>query len=152
MHIYNGNIYILDKEKNDIYKYLVAEGGYSDKNSYFPEGQEVDLSDSIGITIDSALYVVKESEVLKYISGGADPFATKYPEKTPQLAGIFTTTDIEQVYVWDTTSGIIYVLNKDGEYNRQVASSIIRKAKGVFVYDENAYVFDGEKLYTVSLE
>src|SRR3989344_463783 len=33
--IYNGNIYLLDKTTDDIYKYAVAENGYSNKLSYF---------------------------------------------------------------------------------------------------------------------
>ncbi|HRN70455.1 MAG TPA: hypothetical protein PLS49_04670 [Candidatus Woesebacteria bacterium] len=152
MQIYNGNIYLLDAGKNDIYKYVVAEGGYSNKASYFAAGQNADLSDSVGMTIDSALYIAKESEVLKFLSGASDSFTTEYPEKVPTLSGIFTTADMEQVYVWDNSTGSIYVLNKQGKYDRQLAASIVRKAKGVFIYDTNIYVFDGERLYTIALD
>lgn len=151
IEIYNGNIYVLDEGNNDIYKYLVAESGYSDKTSYFTSAQP-NLENSVGIAIDSAVYIAKETEVLKFLSGAADTFTTQYPEKTPSLSGIYTNSDIEQVYVWDSTAGIIYVLAKNGEYNRQVASGVLRNAKGVFVYDDEAYVFDGKKLYTVSLD
>ena len=31
LNVYNGNIYLLDSEKDEVYKYLVAEKGYSEK-------------------------------------------------------------------------------------------------------------------------
>lgn len=152
MQVYNGNIYVLDQGKDEVYKYLVAANGYSEAASYFVDGQSVSLSDGVGIAIDSAIYIAREQDVLKFVSGAADPFATKYPESEPQLSGIFTNADIEQVYVWDSKNGSIYMLEKDGEYIKQIASSVVREAKGVFIYDDEAYIFDGKKLYTVSLD
>lgn len=152
MQLYNGNIYLLDKEKDEIYKYLVAANGYSDKNSYLASEQSISLSDAVAMAIDSAIYIAREDDVLKYVSGVSETFVTDYPENTPVLSGVFTTADIEQVYVWDTKTGGIYILGKDGEYIRQVTSSVVREAKGIFVYEDQAYIFNGKKLYTVSLD
>ncbi len=152
MQLYNGNIYVLDQGNDEVYKYLVAANGYSDANPYFVEGQSVSLADSVGMAIDSAIYIAREQDVLKFVSGAADPFTTKYPESGPMLSGIFTSADIEQVYVWDNKTGSIYMLEKDGEYIKQIASSVVREAKGIFIYGEDAYIFDGKKLYTVALD
>jgi len=48
MELYNGNIYVLDEGADEIYKYLVTEGGYSDKKSYFGDGQTIRLDDATG--------------------------------------------------------------------------------------------------------
>ncbi len=150
--IYNGNIYLLDSGNDEIYKYLVAEGGYSDKSSYFAEGSAINLSESVDMTIDSAVYIAMKDGVTKYVAGAADVFNTSYPERTPNLSGVYTNADIESVYVWDIAAGTVYELKKDGEYGRQVASGIIRKATGLFVYDGKSFVLDGKKLYTIALD
>src|SRR3989344_4652023 len=142
MEVYNGNIYLLDSGRDEVYKYLVAESGYSDKSSYFQEGQSVDLEDAVDMSIDSAIYVALKNEAIKYVTGVKDQFATSFPEPTPNIAGIYTNGDIEQVFVWDTALGNLYVLEKDGKYNRQIASSIVKRAKNVVVYNNKALVFD----------
>lgn len=152
MEIYNGNIYLLDSGNDEIYKYLVATGGYSDKSSYFAEGSAVNLSDATDMTIDSAVYIALKGGVTKYISGGADTFETEFPEKSPNLTGIYTNADIENVYVWDKTAGTVYELKKDGEYGRQVAAGVIRRATGFFVYDNKSFILDGKKLYMIALD
>lgn len=151
MQIYSGNIYVLDGGKGDIYKYLVADSGFSDKKSYFGSESSA-VSNGVGMAIDSAIYVAKPSEILKFVSGAPETFATDYPESTPEFAGIYTNADIDQVYAWDKKNSTLYILGKDGEYNRQIATSAIRNAKGAFAIDDKAYIFDGKKLYTVSLD
>ena len=152
MEVYNGNIYLLDSGRDEVYKYLVAESGYSDKSSYFQEGQSVDLENAVDMSIDSAIYVALKNEVIKYLTGAKDEFITSYPERTPDIAGIYTNGDIEQAFVWDKGAGNLYVLEKDGKYNRQIGSSIVRRAKNVVVYKDKALVFDGVKLYSISLD
>ncbi|OGK12914.1 hypothetical protein A3A93_01770 [Candidatus Roizmanbacteria bacterium RIFCSPLOWO2_01_FULL_38_12] len=151
MEVYNGNIYLLDSKNDEVYKYLVAESGYSNKTSYFQSGQSVDLDSAVDMSIDSAIYIAQKNDVLKYLNGQKDPFDTKYPDRTPNIDGIYTNADLEQVFVWDTGVGILYVVEKDGKYNRQLASSIIRKAKKILIYDKQALVFDGAKLYSIAL-
>jgi len=152
MEVYNGNIYLLDSGRDEIYKYLVAESGYSDKSSYFQEGQSVDLESAVDMSIDSAIYVALKNEVIKYVTGAKDQFSTSFPEKSPNIEGVYTNGDMEQIFVWDKGVGNLYVLEKDGKYNRQIASSIIRKAKNVVVFKDKAFVFDGVKLYSISLD
>ena len=147
-----GNIYLLDSGRDEIYKYLVAESGYSDKSSYFQEGQSVDLESAVDMSIDSAIYVALKNEVIKYVTGAKDQFATSFPEPTPNIEGVYTNGDMEQIFVWDKGVGNLYVLEKDGKYNRQIASSIIKKAKNVVVLKDKAFVFDGVKLYSISLD
>ena len=43
MAIFGGNIYILDSDKNDIYKFIPTENSFSEKVSYFGKGQSINL-------------------------------------------------------------------------------------------------------------
>jgi hypothetical protein len=151
MQMYSGNIYLIDGGKGDIYKYLVADSGFSDKKLYFGS-ESTAVSNAVSMAIDSAIYVAKPNEILKFVSGAPETFATDYPETEPEFAGVYTNADIEQVYAWDKKGTTLYILGKEGEYDRQITTSALHNAQGVFVLDDKVYIFDGKKLYTVSLD
>lgn len=150
--IYNGNVYLLDKTKDEVYKYLVATDGYSAKSSYFKSGQGTDLSQASSLAIDSSVYIGLQDLVLKYTAGERDGFKTSFPDENVDLTKIFTNKDTEKVYGWDKSKGIIYVLGKDGSYERQINSAILSKGNDFIVYDKNAYILQGSKIYEVSLD
>lgn len=152
MDLYNGNIYILDEAGDEIYKFLVTEGGYSDKKSYFSTGQAIDLAGATGMTIDSAIYISTRKSVQKYISGVREKFLPNFPNTNTSFDHIYTDRDLEQLYVLDRENATVYILTKEGEYQRQIQSSIFAKANAMFVYDNFIYTLNNEKIYTVSLD
>ncbi len=151
MSIYNGNIYVLDKGNDEIYKYLVAEGGYSDKQSYFATGSAVDLAEANSMAIDSAVYVGFSDYVAKYISGTRDEFKTNFPEENISLTKVFTNKQLDKVYAWDKSAGVIYIFDKKGAYEKQIKSSILSKASDFVVFKDSVYALLGAKIYTVGL-
>lgn len=148
---YNGNLYLLDRGGNELYKYLVAENGFSQKASYFKSGQKGNLQNANSLSIDASVYIGVPSRVFKYVSGLQDSFNTSYPEGNVQLAKIFTSKDVEKVYGWDKNKGAIYVIDKSGTYEREIDSAIFSKASDFVVFANNAYVLLGSKIYKVSL-
>jgi len=152
MQVYSGNIYILDEEANEIDKYLVTEGGYSDKKSYFGSGQTIRLSNATGMAIDSAIYVSTKSQLLKFLSGVKESFSPSFPFEGASYDDIYTDSDLEQVYVLDQKHGAVYAISKNGEYQLQIQSNIFAKATALFVFDKTIYVLSKEKIYGVSLE
>ncbi len=148
--IYNGNIYLLDKGKDEVYKYLVAENGYSGKSSYFKSGQAIKLSESNSIAIDSSVYLGLNTGVIKFTAGIQDEFKTSYPDGV-KLSKVFTTKDLEKVYAWSKEKGSIYILSKDGTYEREASVSISKQADDFIVYNNIAYILKGQKIYSVDL-
>lgn len=151
MWIYNGNIYLLDSGSGDIYKYLVAEGGYSEKSSYL-KGEAGSVKGANSMAIDASIYVGFEDYILKYTAGAQDAFSTSWPEKNVKLTKIFTTAELEKVYGWDRNKSAIYVLGKNGTYERQIVSSILNRASDLAVFKNSAYLLVGEKIYEVKLD
>lgn len=149
--IYNGNIYVLDKDKDQIYKYLVAENGYSDKTLYFKGGTS-GLKDAHSLAIDSSIYVGFPDHIFKFTAGTQDEFKTSFPESNIQITKIFTTKDVEKVYAWDKTSGSLYVLSKNGTYERELYSSILKQIDDFIIYNKNAYLLSGKKIYMLNIE
>ncbi|KKP29280.1 MAG: hypothetical protein UR15_C0018G0006 [Parcubacteria group bacterium GW2011_GWA2_31_28] len=149
--LYNGNIYLLDSGKNEIWKYLVAEEGYSVKSSYFKENHP-SLNDSNSLSIDSSLYIGFKDQGVKYTGGVKDEFSSSFPESDLNINKFFTTKDVEKVYAWDKKKGSIYVLGKNGTYEREINSSILKQADDLFVFGTNAYLLTGAKIYSVNLD
>lgn len=150
--VYNGNIYLLDVEKDEIDKYLAAEDGYGSKSSYFKAGEGVDLSEANSLAIDGSIYIGFKDHLIKYTAGVGDDFKTSFPEKNINIDKIYTSKDLEKVYAWDKKKGVIYILSKNGSYERQIRSSILSKGTDLVVFENAAYIVIGEKIYQISLE
>lgn len=149
MKVFNGNIYLLDKGKDEIYKYLVAEDGYSKKQSYFTSGSAIDLSESTSMAIDASIYVSFSNYIAKYVSGIRDEFKTNFPNDQLLLTKVFTNKVLEKVYVWDKDHATVYIFSKSGEYEKQIKSSILSQAIDLVVYDNAIYLLSGQKIYKI---
>lgn len=151
MRIYNANIYALDSSKDQIYKYLVADNGYSAKQLYF-KGSSSGLKDANSLAIDSSVYVGFPDHIFKFTAGAQDDFKTSFPNSSVSIKKIITTKELEKVYAWDQTSGSLYVLAKNGTYEREIYSSILKQITDFVVYNNNAYLLSGQKIYVMSVE
>lgn len=151
MNIYNGNLYLLDAKKSDIYKYLVAEEGFSNKSSYFKSSRP-NLNEANSLSIDSSVYIGFSNKILKYAAGEQDQFQTSFPNQNLSIIKIYTNSDLEKVYAWDKQRSAIYILAKAGSYEREINSSILAKASDFVVFEKNAYILAGAKIYRISLE
>lgn len=145
--IYNGNIYILDTDKNEVYKFLVTDNGFSDARNYLVS--EADLSSAKSMAIDSAIYVSFDSSVYKFVSGVKEDFQTKFPFENVSLDLVYTDVGVSNVYLLDRKNSSIYIISKEGEYQKQLQSKIFKEAIGVYYYDDGLYVFSGNKIYKV---
>ncbi|MEK7597905.1 MAG: hypothetical protein AAB441_04640 [Patescibacteria group bacterium] len=147
--VFNSNIYLLDQGKDEIWKYMSAESGFGSKNSYFQSGQSIDLSQVNSLSIDGSVYLAGDSVMFKYTSGLRDGFKVDLPDSNVNMTKIFTSRDLEKVYGWDKKRGIIYVMNKNGDYQEQVNSKILSTATDFVVYKNSIYVLQGSKIYKI---
>ncbi|KXK09810.1 MAG: hypothetical protein UZ22_OP11002000974 [Microgenomates bacterium OLB23] len=135
MWMYNGNIYMVDAGKDELYKYLVAEGGYSAKTSYIKSGK-ADLAKASSMAIDRSVYVALGSRVLKYESGNSVAFSIKIPGGDDiEFDDIFSSEDLDNVYLLDKESKKIFVVSKEGEFLKQISASAIENSTD-FVVDQ----------------
>ncbi len=152
MQVYNGNLYLLDTEAGDIYKYLPTEGGFSDKRSYFGPGENISLKNANSLAIDASVYIGFKDKVRKFTAGVSDDFSTTYPGGDINITKVFTAKDLGGVYVWDKEKGSVFVLSKEGTYEKEINSSILNKASDIVVYKNDIYALVGSKIYKISLD
>jgi len=146
---YNGNLYLLDVKSDEIYKYLAVDSGFSSKTSYFKSGEAIDLEDANSLAIDSSVYIGFSQTILKFTRGIKEEFKNNFPNKNLVIKKIYTDKEINKVYVWDKENGLIYILNKNGEYQEQIFSIIIKKAFDFVVYKDKIFLLLKNKIYSI---
>jgi hypothetical protein len=146
---YNGNLYLLDVKNDEIYKYFPSGNGFSSKTSYFKMGEAVDLEDANSLAIDSAIYIGFSQSILKFISGVKEDFKNNFPNKNLTIKKIYTDKELNKVYVFDKENGLIYVLTKNGDYQQQISSEVIKKASDFVVYKDKIFLLLKNKIYTI---
>jgi len=150
MHVYNGNVYLLDGGNNALYKYSVTTDGYGDRVSYF-KGSYNEMDKSSTFAIDISVYVSNSDSVTKYTAGLRDDFKLTIPGENITLSKVITHSDQKELYIWDKKNNALYITTRDGTYERQVTASLLGQVSDVEVYNDKAYLLKGAKLYRIDL-
>ncbi|MEK7633927.1 MAG: hypothetical protein AAB437_03725 [Patescibacteria group bacterium] len=150
MTVYNGNIYLLDQGKDEVWKYTGTEDGFGSGTSYFQSGQAIDLSAINSLAIDGSIYLSGDSVMVKFTSGLRDGFKVDLPDKNITFNKVFTSKDLEKVYLWDKSKGTVYMLGKNGNYQEQVNAKILSTGTDLVVYKNSIYVLEGSKIYKIN--
>ncbi len=151
MGIFNKNIYLLDRGRDQIYKYTPTEEGYSKKESYIKSGA-TDFSSATSIAIDGSVYVATHDKMVKYLGGEPEDFPAVFPQENISITKVFTSEEEDKVYAWDKAKGAIYVLGKSGVYERQISANVLSAASDMVVFEETAYILKGSKIYKVRVD
>jgi uncharacterized protein (UPF0254 family)/uncharacterized membrane protein len=150
MAFFNGNVYLLDSKNGDVYKYLVVEGGFSDPSSYFTGTKPETVKNATSIAIDASIYLSQDDSILKFTRGEADAFNTVFPSDDVSIEKLYTDEETEKVYAWDKSNATLYILSKNGAYERQIKASVLAKASDFVVYQNQILVLSGSKIYTLT--
>lgn len=149
---YQGNLYILD-QKTGILKFVAAQDGFG-KTEYFP-GTPPDLSKAQSLSIDGSIWILtQEGKILKYTKGEPESFVITgldKPLKNPSK--IFTTRDIDNLYILDNGNGRIIKLDKNGAYQNQYNADILQSAKDfeILEKDQKALILSRDKIWEIKL-
>lgn len=146
---YNGNIYLLDQGKDEVWKYLRVEDGFGSGSTYFKSGAAIDLSAINSLAIDGSVYLAGEAVMVKYTSGLRDEFKVNLPDDKINMKKIFTSKDLEKVYGWDKSKGTVYIMGKNGDYQEQIKAKILSMGTDLVVYKDFIYVLSGSKIYKI---
>lgn len=150
---YLGNIYVLDTQ-NGLLKFVQSGDNYAE-STYFKDA-EPSMNSAVSMAIDGSIYILqKDGSVQKYTKGVSDSFKTSgLPTPLTAPSKIYTTADIDGLYVMDPKAGRVVKLNKTGAYDSEVSSDAIKGAKDFFVNPEETEVFvlTNGKTYSIPLK
>jgi hypothetical protein len=152
--VYNNNLYVLDETNKQIYKYVVTDSGYSDKTNYLKD-QKNDFSDANSLVIDSSLYVGQTETIQKYTGGLKDVFKFSIPNiDTLSIEKVYTNQDSQKIYILDKTASSIFVLSKEGTYEKRIYSPIIKNVTDFVITEQTKKILllSHDKIYSISLD
>jgi len=81
-----------------------------------------------------------------------DEFITSYPNRNISLVKAFTNKALGRVYGWDKNAGIIYSLEKNGNFEKKIETDILKKANDIVVFEKAVYVLYQSKIFRVNLD
>lgn len=154
-----GNFYVLDPPANKLWRYIPTADGYNAApESYFPANQPVDLTGSVDLAIDGAVYILyKDGRINKFEGGQPTGFnLTGLDKPFSNPVAIFTAPNesVQHIYVADAGNRRVVQLNKDGGFVRQFKP---REGEGVSFADlqdifvdeigGRLYILDSNNLY-----
>jgi len=152
---FGGNLYVLDKEHNIIWRYPRTASGFAEGQEWFAPGINVDVIDSISWAIDGKVWILSGSgEVDVYERGLPQRFVVEGVDSGSKLTQIFTDENTENVYLLDTTNSRIIALQKDGQYKGEYREEKLSRAVDFIVSEaDSKIVFLSEnKLWELPLQ
>lgn len=152
---FGGNIYLLDNIKNQIWKYIGTNSGYSDKNNYLRAGVKADFSGAKKILIDSSVWVLgQNSQLDRFTAGSPDSYSVGGLDKPiTNLTDFFISDKTTNMYLLDSGNSRLVVTDKSGKYLSQYTGDKFKSASD-FVVDESGkkiYLLVSNKIYSIDL-
>lgn len=153
---YGGNLYLLDKKNNQIWKFIATDTGFSNINNYLNSDTTPDFGKIVSFAIDGSIWILRsDGEVLKFTQGRIDNFtvsgldiAFKNPSK------IYTDDGLKNLYILDKGNKRVVVIEKNGKYYSQYQGDFIGNVQDIVVSEELKKIFllESSKIYSIDLK
>ena len=156
IHVFGGNIYLLDTQKSRIWKYVATDKGFSSLFEYLNPDTLPDLSRATNLAIDGSVWVgTATGKILRFTGGKENTFVPQGTD-TPlgSLLRVYTDDDVKMAYILDTEKHRVVVFDKEGMYMSQYVWAEDFVPTGFAVSESSGKLFllrDG-KLYVVPLQ
>jgi len=146
-------LYFLDPASNQIVRYPRAEGGFGERVNWLKEATS--FTGTSDMTIDDSIYLVQNSQVIKFFKGKKESLALENSNTPIQFDKIFTTIDLKSLYVLDTQNSRLVQYDKaSGTITAQFFNEALKTGLSLAVDEKNktAYVVTKEGLISVAIQ
>lgn len=140
---YQNNLYLLDTEKNEIWRYLSSSVGLGSGRAYI-SGEKPDMSQAVAIAIDGQVWVAtKTGNIYKFSAGKkqSDFTIIGLADYIGELSDMYTASTTKNHYFLDKGKGRIIATDKTGIYQAAYAQDQLHKAESLIVDEENKVVY-----------
>jgi len=148
---YQKKLYLLDSQKNQIYKFYKTDNGFGNGSTWLKE--KIDLSKASSLAIDGSIYVSTiDGKILKFYLGKKQEFKTNIKPDLESPTKIITNLDWNNIYILDPPTKRLIVLDKNGRLKNQYVSNKFDNLKDFAVDEKNGiiYLLNGTKIYKIT--
>ncbi|MBI2617610.1 hypothetical protein HYW55_05755 [Candidatus Gottesmanbacteria bacterium] len=153
---FGGNLYLLDRTNNSIWKYISQEVGYLPAQNYVNRGVSVNFSQAKELVIDGSVWVFSTGgDIVRLTQGNGNPFVPKdFPESMAGIEDISTSDTDTYVYFLDKQTSRIIVFDKDGLYHSQYQWDGLKSADDFIASEEEKkmFILSGNKIYAIDMK
>jgi hypothetical protein len=149
-----GNLYVLDKSGNQIYRYSGGTAGtFGSQQNWLAGGTNADFSKVFSWGMDGSVYVLyPNSKILKYSLGSPQNFSVS--GVLPEIGNIdtfYADPDNQYIYLLDKAGKRVVVVDKKGKYKAQYTDDQIGSANGLVVSEAQKQIIllSGDKLLSI---
>ncbi len=137
--LFAGNLYVVDRNENAIWRYAASSIGFADRNAWLSADTQVKLENALDMAIDGSIWVLSDNnKITKLNQGVLQTFKlTGMNLENAALSHIFVSEDTTSVYLLDQTNGKVYVFDKTGGYQSTYNVDGLENSVG-FVVSETA--------------
>ena len=152
-----GNLYVMDKSGNAIYRYSGLTGGtFGSQQNWLSAATTVNFANVIGWGMDGAIYALyPNARILKYSLGSPQSFSVSgaIPE-IGKIDAISADPDNQYIYLLDKAGKRVVVIDKKGKYKAQYIGDEIAKATGLVVSESQKLIIllTGDKLLSIGIK
>jgi hypothetical protein len=153
---FSGNVYLLDKNKGQVWKYSTGANGLASKTAYL-KGKGTDLSSAVSLAIDGSVWVIfNDGTIEKFTRGASDNFVISGLDKPIDAeAKLFTNENLNNLYILDKKNLRIVVIAKDtGEYQAQYSWPGVAGVFDLAAFEDKNKILllTGERIYQIDLK
>lgn len=153
--VYNGNLYVTSKEKQEIDKYLNLGWAFAAPTSWISSLGSANLSTATAMAIDGSIYVLNnDGTINKFHSGAYEAFSNPVIEPAVTNANrIITSTGLNDLYIFDPASKRLIIMNKNGTISKQLVFDSLDSVTDVSIATDGktGYVLSGSSIYQFPL-
>jgi len=160
---FGGNLYLLDREKSRIWKYVATDiglpagrQGFSDTREYLNPDTLPDFGRATSMAIDGSVWIgTADGKIMKFTQGKTDTFVPQGVD--PAFGGnltVYTSDATTNLYVLDSQNKRVVALTKDGTYLSQYMwkDAITPTQLAVSEDQKKIYLLAAGQLYAVNLK
>ena len=156
MKSYNDKLYILDPDRNQIWRYPRRRDSFDVGEGY---NQNADLKNAVSLAIDASIYVLNsDGTVTLMYQGKKQDFPLRKPPLAPLAAPtkIYTAPELSYLFILEPSKQRVVLYRKDpknggAQYQTQYVFDKVGTLRDLVVADNRLYVADDKRVYFINL-
>jgi hypothetical protein len=147
LEFYAGNLYVLEKERGEIYRYAIREEDLGRRIRWLKKGEEPIFNRAVDMAIDGDIWVFEEKGIRRFRGGREENWEREELDESFDKLGAGAVGE-EIVVVLDSGRERVVVWDKEtGRLVKQMIWSELREAQDIAILEEKILVLVKGEVY-----